>query len=149
MLQPCLPNFSTILTLPLENTGDMANAKYIQKHTLNCKKIGTWIACSMNDETQQLYGKCSHTVSYSIQSFNIPLPRQAMGIYLCPWGEEFEPFQAGVGNWKGGAKSFKQNTSFRMAGAFEYNFFPRSGGGGGIWTNQSSKVQLPGGFWSL
>ena len=41
MLQPCLPNFSSILTLPLENTGDMANAKYIQKHTLNCKKIGT------------------------------------------------------------------------------------------------------------
>ena len=36
-----------------------------------------------------------------------------------------------MGNGKGGAKSFKQNTSFRMVGAFEHNFFPRSGGGGG------------------
>ena len=36
-----MPNFSSILTLPLENTGDMANAKHIQKHTLNCEKIGT------------------------------------------------------------------------------------------------------------
>lgn len=33
MLQPCLPNFSSILTLPLENTGDMANAKHTKTYT--------------------------------------------------------------------------------------------------------------------